>query len=309
LAANQQNLYDTFVVESQTVIANERPVTAIQGMCVTKHTSETYDITSINDLTDPDKAAVFDKDGDGTPEVWIGAPGWASTVIEQVRAKSYGYDQNMAPKQYDGTVAWGELGTAFENDEPWIGFCYEPNFIFVAYDMVYLEQPAHYPATWTIVQPTDDPNWLELSEASTAWNGAKLHMHYAASVREDYPEVARGEIFCIMGLSGSGKSTLVRHVSRLIEPSAGTIKVLGEDVAASGKKGAACHAIPLEIRNISESKRWAISEHTLGLVDLEGYGDRLSKELSGGMQQRVGIAHALASDPEILLMDEPFFCA
>ncbi len=187
---NQQNLYDTFVVENKTVIANERPVQAVQGMCVTKHTSETYGITSINDLTDPDKAAVFDKDGDGTPEVWIGAPGWASTVIEQVRAKSYGYDQTMELKQYDGTVAWGELGTAFENDEHWIGFCYEPNFIFVAYDMVYLDEPAHDPATWNIVQPTDDPNWLEVSEASTAWNGAKLHMHYAASLREDHPEVA-----------------------------------------------------------------------------------------------------------------------
>jgi glycine betaine/proline transport system ATP-binding protein len=63
---------------------------------------------------------------------------------------------------------------------------------------------------------------------------------------------------------------------------------------------------PLEIRKISKSRRWAISDHALGLVDLAGYEDRLPKELSGGMQQRVGIARALASDPEILLMDEPF---
>jgi len=187
---NQANLHNKYVNENASVVMNENPVQAVQGMCVTKHTAETYDITSIDDLTDPDKVAVFDKDGNGTPEVWIGAPGWASTVIEQIRAKSYGYDQIFELKQYDGTVAWGELGAAANADEPWIGFCYEPHFIFVAYDLVYLDEPAHDPETWTIVQPTDDPQWLEKSEASTAWKGATLHLHYAAEVRENFPEVA-----------------------------------------------------------------------------------------------------------------------
>ena len=149
-------------------------------------------------------------------------------------------------------------------------------------------------------------------------------------VRDASFAVARGEIFCIMGLSGSGKSPLVRHVNRLIEPSSGTIRVLGEDVSDMNttalREMRARHigmvfqhmalmphrsvrenvAYPLEIRKIPKSKRWAISDHCLGLVDLSGYEDRLPKELSGGMQQRVGIARALASDPEILLMDEPF---
>lgn len=143
-------------------------------------------------------------------------------------------------------------------------------------------------------------------------------------------EVARGEIFCIMGLSGSGKSTLVRHVNRLIEPTSGQIEVLGRDVSAMSSAelrnvratqigmvfqhmALMPHrsvrdnvAYPLEIRGVPKSRRWAVSDHALELVDLVGYEDRLPKELSGGMQQRVGIARALASDPEILLMDEPF---
>lgn len=187
---NQVNLNNKYVNENKTVVMNENPVQAVQGMCVTKHTAETYGITSINDLTDIDKMNVLDKDGNGKPEVWIGAPGWASTTIEKIRAKSYGYDQTIELKEYDGTVAWGELGAAAVADEPWMGFCYEPHFIFVAYDLVYLEEPAHDPSTWTIIQPTDDPQWLEKSSASTAWKGATLHLHYAANIRENHPEVA-----------------------------------------------------------------------------------------------------------------------
>ena len=143
-------------------------------------------------------------------------------------------------------------------------------------------------------------------------------------------QVQRGEIFCIMGLSGSGKSTLVRHINRLIEPTSGAINVLGRDISAlkdaelrevrARQIGMVFQhmallphrsvrdnvAYPLEIRGVPKSKRWAVSDHTLELVDLIGYEDRLPRELSGGMQQRVGIARALASDPEVLLMDEPF---
>ena len=143
-------------------------------------------------------------------------------------------------------------------------------------------------------------------------------------------EVPRGEIFCVMGLSGSGKSTMVRHVNRLIEPTTGRIEVLGRDVVALGegdlRKLRAAHigmvfqhmalfphrtvrdnvAFPLQVQGQPKSKRWEVSQRCLSLVNLDGYEDRFPSELSGGMQQRVGLARALASDPEVLLMDEPF---
>ena len=143
-------------------------------------------------------------------------------------------------------------------------------------------------------------------------------------------EVPRGEIFCVMGLSGSGKSTMVRHINRLIEPTTGRIEVLGRDVRALGERdlrklraaqiGMVFQhmalfphrtvrdnvAFPLQVQGQPKSKRWDVSQHCLSLVNLDGYEDRFPSELSGGMQQRVGLARALASDPEILLMDEPF---
>jgi glycine betaine/proline transport system ATP-binding protein len=142
--------------------------------------------------------------------------------------------------------------------------------------------------------------------------------------------VAQGEIFCIMGLSGSGKSTLVRHINRLIEPTAGTILVNGEDIGQKSheelrriraeKIGMVFQnmalfphrtvrdnvAFGLEVRNVDKAKRRAIAEEKLALVQLDGWEDRYPRELSGGMQQRVGLARALAADPPILLMDEPF---
>ena len=143
-------------------------------------------------------------------------------------------------------------------------------------------------------------------------------------------EVPRGEIFCVMGLSGSGKSTMVRHLNRLIEPTAGKISVLGNDMLSLGgeelRTMRAVHigmvfqhmallphrtvrdnvGFPLQVRGEPKSKRWEVSQHCLELVNLDGYEDRFPRELSGGMQQRVGLARALASDPEVLLMDEPF---
>ncbi len=142
--------------------------------------------------------------------------------------------------------------------------------------------------------------------------------------------VKRGEIFCVMGLSGSGKSTMVRHLNRLIEPTAGSISVLGRDVLALSenelREMRAVHigmvfqhmalfphrtvrdnvAFPLQVRGEPKAQRWEVSQKCLNLVNLDGYEDRFPSELSGGMQQRVGLARALASDPEVLLMDEPF---
>lgn len=142
--------------------------------------------------------------------------------------------------------------------------------------------------------------------------------------------VQEGEIFCIMGLSGSGKSTLIRHINRLIEPSFGSIQINGVDVGKlnpvelrkirSEQIGMVFQsmalfphrtvrnnvAFSLELRGVNALDRRKVADKMLETVHLSAWGDRMPAELSGGMQQRVGLARAMAADPTILLMDEPF---
>ena len=143
-------------------------------------------------------------------------------------------------------------------------------------------------------------------------------------------EVFEGETFVIMGLSGSGKSTILRCINRLINPTKGKITIKGSDITAMNEEEliqARRHlmgmvfqnfallphrkiidnvAFGLEIQGVPEEERYKEAEEALALVGLEGYGDSYPDQLSGGMKQRVGLARALASSPDILLMDEAF---
>jgi glycine betaine/proline transport system ATP-binding protein len=143
-------------------------------------------------------------------------------------------------------------------------------------------------------------------------------------------QVKPGEVFVVMGLSGSGKSTLVRCLTRLVEPTHGEVRIAGEDVTAMPERrlrslrrnhvamvfqhfGLMPHrkvidnvAYGLEIRGVGKAERHAKAQEVIELVGLAGNERSYPDQLSGGMQQRVGLARALAGDPDMLLFDEPF---
>jgi glycine betaine/proline transport system ATP-binding protein len=151
-----------------------------------------------------------------------------------------------------------------------------------------------------------------------------------AAVKDVSFDVAPGEVFVVMGLSGSGKSTLVRCLTRLIEPTAGSVLFNGEDVLKANPArlrelrrtsfsmvfqhfGLLPHrkvidniAYSLEINGVKKIERHKRAQEVIELVGLEGYSEAYPEQLSGGMQQRVGLARALAVDPQVMFLDEPF---
>ncbi len=153
---------------------------------------------------------------------------------------------------------------------------------------------------------------------------------HVVAVRDVTFEVAEGEIFCVMGLSGSGKSTLIRCLTRLIEPTSGRITVNGADVTTMNtdtlrdlrrndismvfqrfalfphRRVVENVAFGLEVRGMGSAERTTAALEVLNMVGLKGWEYHYPHELSGGMQQRVGLARALAVDPDVLLCDEPF---
>ncbi|MEI7743346.1 MAG: glycine betaine/L-proline ABC transporter ATP-binding protein [Chloroflexota bacterium] len=150
------------------------------------------------------------------------------------------------------------------------------------------------------------------------------------AVRDVSFDVKPGEVFVVMGLSGSGKSTLIRCLTRLVEPTAGEVLLDGEDLRTASQArlrelrrhrmsmvfqhfGLLPHrrvidnvAFGLEVRGEGRKARHDRAAEMLSLVGLEGQEDRYPDQLSGGMQQRVGLARALAVDPEVMFFDEPF---
>ena len=178
----------------------------------------------------------------------------------------------------------------------------------------------------------DEPDGeaLALLRAGRSKEEIRESTGHVVGVNDANIDVEEGEIFVVMGLSGSGKSTLIRCVNRLYEPTAGKVYVDGTDVTALDPKELQAFrrastgmvfqhfalfphqnirsnvAFGLKVKGVDLKGRNAAAESALALVGLSGYEDSFPRQLSGGMQQRVGLARALATDPDVLLMDEAF---
>ena len=187
----------------------------------------------------------------------------------------------------------------------------------------------HVEGLWKIFGPRAD-KIIGTPDADLSRKELQEKTGHVVGIRDVSFDVDPGEVFVVMGLSGSGKSTLVRLLTRLIEPTSGTVELYGDRITGMADSalldtrrrkvsmvfqhfGLLPHrkvidniAFGLEVRGEGKKDRRNRGQEMVDLVGLSGYENNYPDQLSGGMQQRVGLARALAGDPEMLLFDEPF---
>lgn len=187
---NQESFTKKYVDGAGTVALSEKPYEGKQSFCVSKEFSEKNNVTSIFDLARPEVAKLMDSDGNGKGEIWIGAPGWASANVNEVKVRDYGLMPFMEPIRADQAVMTATVADTIKKGNGYAFYCYSPHAIWFQFDIVRLEEPAFDPEKYIAIQPSDDPDWFTKSKVMTEDALKKVQIAYSKSLKERSPAIA-----------------------------------------------------------------------------------------------------------------------
>jgi glycine betaine/proline transport system substrate-binding protein len=186
---NQSSFTDKYVDGAGTVALSDKPYEGKQSFCVSKQFSEANGVTSIFDLARPEIASLMDSDGNGKGEIWVGAPGWASANVNEVKVRDYGLLPFMDPIRADQSVMTATVGDSIKKGMGYAFYCYSPHAIWFQHDVVRLEEPPFDPEKYKAIQPSEDPNWYENSKVMTEDALKKVQIAYSKSLEERSPAI------------------------------------------------------------------------------------------------------------------------
>jgi glycine betaine/proline transport system substrate-binding protein len=205
---NQSEKWDKYIEPGsrESVLVNDQPYTGTQGLFVPGYIQDQYGVKSVRDLADPKIAKLFDSDGNGKGEYWPGGPGWNSTNVEQVKAKSYGYDKYFEPNIVADSMLKAKLKADYRRKRGILFYFWTPEWIHAAYDLRRLEEPPfdgyamaskkddpkYNPnGCFNMIQPKEDEDWLAKSEVTCGWPDAKVYVAFSKSLTRRAPKVAQ----------------------------------------------------------------------------------------------------------------------
>ncbi len=183
---NREAIWNKYI-EGAGTVGHNTPYLGTQKMYVPTYMADI--VSSMEDLKDPEVAAMFDKDGNGKGEYWAGDAGWKSTRMWQVKFKSYGLDELWEAEILPDATFKGQLKTAIQREKPILFYYWTPEWVHAAYDLTALEEPAR--TEGCEATNLDQEDWLEASTFACASQDAEIYVAYSKSLEERNPEVAK----------------------------------------------------------------------------------------------------------------------
>jgi glycine betaine/proline transport system substrate-binding protein len=208
---NQESFTKKYVDEAGTVTLSSNPYEGNQGFCVSKDFAAANSITDIADLGRPDVAALMDSDGNGKGEMWIGAPGWASANVNEVKVRDYGLLDFIEPIRAEEAVKTARIKDSIAKGEGYAFYCYEPHAVWFMFDVTMLTEPAFDPEKYVMVQPSDDADWYEKSMVASKDALKDVQIAWSNSLPERSPAIA--EFFSRFSLSANDVSGFAYEIS------------------------------------------------------------------------------------------------
>lgn len=188
---NQSSFTDEYVDQKGTVALSSGHYFGQTGFCTPTYMAAEHNIQSVFDLATPDAQALFDSDGDGSGEIWVGASGWASTNVHKVKVRDYGIETFLQPTTEDETVFYARLKDAVDQEKGVVFYCYKPHYVHALYDVVMLEEPQYDPAQFKIIQPDQDADWYAKSKITTGDIVKTVKVAYSKSLEDRNPAAAQ----------------------------------------------------------------------------------------------------------------------
>jgi glycine betaine/proline transport system substrate-binding protein len=208
---NQESFTKEYVDGKGTVTLSSNPYEGNQGFCVSKDFGTANNITDIADLGRPDVAALMDSDGNGRGEMWIGAPGWASANVNEVKVRDYGLLDFIEPIRAEEAVKTARIKDSIAKGEGYAFYCYTPHAVWYMFDVMMLTEPTYDPAKYIMVQPSDDADWYNKSMVATKDDLKQVQIAWSNSLADRSPAIA--EFFQNFALTADDVSSLAFEIS------------------------------------------------------------------------------------------------
>jgi glycine betaine/proline transport system substrate-binding protein len=208
---NQQSFTKKYVDGKGTVELSKNPYEGNQGFCVPENFGKANNITDIADLGRPDVAMKMDSDGDGKGEMWIGAPGWASANVNEVKVRDYDLLSFIEPVRAEESVKTARIKDAIAKDEGYAFYCYKPHAVWYMFDVVMLTEPKFDPAKYKMLQPSDSPDWYKESSVATKDALKNVQIAWSKSLKGRSPAIV--EFFERFSLTADDVSSFAYEIS------------------------------------------------------------------------------------------------